>query len=151
PATRDQYFAAESSATGEAAVAEEPPRPQAGAPPPLPHRKPSDERPVLVIDPGHGGVDPGAVGASGTDEKNHNLDYGHAVKKARESTGRYRVVMTRDRDLFLKLRERIVLAQQAKGDLFISLHANVHSSGSVRGASIYARSETASDQEAAAL
>src|SRR3546814_1868159 len=59
--------------------------------------------------------------------------------------------MTRERDVFLKLRERIALAQRAEGDLFISLHANVHSSGSVRGASIYTLSETASDKEAAAL
>src|SRR3546814_6464232 len=71
--------------------------------------------------------------------------------QALESTGRYRVALTRDSDVFLKLRERIILAQQAKGDHFISLHANVHSSGSVRGASIYTLSETASDQEAAAL
>src|SRR3546814_17951082 len=59
--------------------------------------------------------------------------------------------MTRERDVFLKLRERIALAQRAEGDLFISLHANVHSSGSVRGASIYTLSETASAKEAAAL
>lgn len=152
PATREQYFAAESSATGEAAVSEEPLRPLVeAAPPPLPQPKPADERPVIVIDPGHGGVDPGAVGISGTYEKDLTLDYGLALKKALEASGRYRVVMTRERDLFLKLRERIALAQQAKGELFISLHANVHSSGSVRGASIYTLSETASDEEAAAL
>jgi N-acetylmuramoyl-L-alanine amidase len=151
-ATREQYFAAESSATGEAALSEQPLRPLAEAPlPPLPPAKPADRRPMVVIDPGHGGVDPGAVGISGTYEKNLTLDYGKALKQALEATGRYRVAMTRERDVFLKLRERIALAQQAKGDLFISLHANVHSSGSVRGASIYTLSETASDEEAAAL
>src|SRR3546814_19648580 len=84
---------------------------------------------MVVIDPGHGGVDPGAVGISGTYEKNLTLEYGRALKQALESTGRYRVALTRDSDVFLKLRERIMLAQQAKGDLFISLHAHVHSSG----------------------
>lgn len=152
PASREQYFATADSATGEAALSDEPLRPLGEAPlPPLPPAKPADERPVVVIDPGHGGVDPGAVGVSGIYEKNLTLDYARALKRALEATGRYRVVMTRERDLFLKLRERIAVAQQVKGDLFISLHANVHSSAGVRGASIYTLSETASDQEAAAL
>jgi N-acetylmuramoyl-L-alanine amidase len=158
PATRQQYFAAGGSATGEAAVSDEPlpslRDQQATLPPgvpPLPQPKPADARPVVVIDPGHGGVDPGAVGVSGVYEKNLTLDYGLALKRALEATGRYRVVMTRDKDLFLKLRERIRVAQEAKGDLFISLHANVHASGKIRGASIYTLSETASDKEAAAL
>src|SRR3546814_12124973 len=98
-----------------------------------------------------GGVDPGAIGVSGIYEKNLTLDYGRALQQALEATGRYRAVMTRERDVFLKLRERIALAQRAAGDLFISLHANVHSSGSVRGASIYTLSEPASDKGAAAL
>lgn len=151
PATREQYFAAENAATGEATVSEEPLRPLAEGVPPLPVPRPTDDRPVIVVDPGHGGVDPGAVGVSGTYEKNLTLDYGLALKRALEATGRYRAVMTRDGDLFLKLRERIAIAQRANGDLFISLHANVHSSGSIRGASIYTLSETASDEEAAAL
>ena len=150
-ASREQYFAADDAATGEAAVSDEPLRPLAEALPVPPPPKPADERPMVVIDPGHGGVDPGAVGVSGTYEKNLTLDYGRALRDALAATGRYRVAMTRDRDVFLKLRERIAFAQQAKGDLFISLHANVHSSSSVRGASIYTLSETASDQEAAAL
>lgn len=150
-ATREQYFAAGDTATGEAAVSDEPLRPLAEALPEPPPAKPADQRPMVVIDPGHGGVDPGAVGVSGTYEKNLTLDYGRALRDALQASGRYRVAMTRDRDVFLKLRERIAFAQQAKGDLFISLHANVHSSGSVRGASIYTLSETASDEEAAAL
>src|SRR3546814_11946685 len=71
-----------------------------------------------------------------SDLKNLTLDYGRALRQALEATGRYRAVMTRERDVFLKLRERIALAQRAEGDLFISLHSTVHSSGSVRGASI---------------
>jgi N-acetylmuramoyl-L-alanine amidase len=150
-ASREQYFAAESAATGEAAVSDEPLRPLAEAVPALPQPKPADERPMVVIDPGHGGVDPGAVGVSGYYEKNLTLDYGRALQRALAATGRYRVAITRERDVFLKLRERIGVAQEVKGDLFISLHANVHSSGNIRGASIYTLSETASDEEAAAL
>ncbi|MGD1878932.1 MAG: N-acetylmuramoyl-L-alanine amidase [Kiloniellaceae bacterium] len=151
PASRAQYFAAQGEATGEATLSDQPLSPLPEAPPALPRAKPADTRPTVVIDPGHGGVDPGAVGVSGFYEKNLTLDYGLALKKALEATGRYHVVMTRDRDMFLKLRQRIQLAQEAKGDLFISLHANVHESGKIRGASIYTLSETASDKEAAAL
>ena len=113
--------------------------------------QPSDPRPIVVIDPGHGGVDPGAIGVSGAYEKNIALDYGRALAAALKATGRYRPVLTRDRDVFLKLRQRIAIAQKAEGDLFISLHANIHRSGKIRGASVYTLSETASDEEAAAL
>src|SRR3546814_7107657 len=82
-----------------------------------------------------------------SDLKNLTLDYGRALQQALEATGRYRAVMTRERDVFLKMRERIALAQRAEGDLFISLHANVHSSGSVRGASLSNLSENDSDKE----
>ena len=118
---------------------------------PQPGGAPVDTRPIIVIDPGHGGVDPGAIGVSGAYEKNIALDYGRALTRALTATGRYRVVATRDRDVFLKLRERIALAQRANGDLFISLHANIHRSGKIRGASVYTLSETASDKEAAAI
>jgi N-acetylmuramoyl-L-alanine amidase len=149
--SRERYFAAQGGATGEATVSERPLKPLAEAVPPVPPAKPADARPTVVIDPGHGGVDPGAVGVSGSYEKNLTLAYGEALKAALEATGRYRVVLTRERDVFLKLRERIRLAQEAEGDLFISLHANVHGSGRIRGASVYTLSETASDEEAAAL
>lgn len=149
--SRAQYFAAQGSEAGGASVSDRPLQPLDETVPPLPPAKPADRRPTVVIDPGHGGVDPGAVGVSGSYEKNLTLAYGKALKAALEATGRYRVVMTRERDVFLKLRERIRLAQEAEGELFISLHANVHSSGNIRGASIYTLSETASDKEAAAL
>src|SRR3546814_7681011 len=83
-----------------------------------------------------GGVDPGAIGVSGIYEKNLTLDYGRALQQAMEATCRYRAVMTRERDVFLKIRKRIALAQRADGDLFISLHYNVHRSGRVSGAYI---------------
>lgn len=142
-ATSRQPLSAPGSAPATAALPRLKPR--------APGTKPVDAKPIVVIDPGHGGVDPGAIGVSGAYEKNIALDYGRALKRALEATGRYRVVATRDRDVFLKLRERIALAQKANGDLFISLHANIHRSGKIRGASVYTLSETASDKEAAAI
>jgi N-acetylmuramoyl-L-alanine amidase len=106
---------------------------------------------TVVIDAGHGGVDPGAIGVTGVHEKVIALDYAQSLRKALEATGRYNVVMTRDRDIFLRLRRRVAIAQESEGDLFISLHANTHPSSSIRGASVYTLSETASDAEAAAL
>jgi N-acetylmuramoyl-L-alanine amidase len=110
-----------------------------------------DSRPTIVIDAGHGGVDPGAIGVSGTYEKDIVLDYARHLAEMLESTGRYRVVMTRRQDIFLPLRKRVDLARKAEGDLFISLHANTHPSGRIRGASVYTLSETSSDKEAAQL
>lgn len=120
----------------------------------LPAQAPRDEsdlRPTIVIDAGHGGVDPGAIGVSGLFEKDLALGYARDLKKALEATGRYQAVMTRKEDIFLELRERLALAEQASGDLFLSLHANTNPSHSIRGASVYTLSETASDSEAAAL
>ena len=111
----------------------------------------ADDRPTIVIDPGHGGVDPGARGISGVAEKKIALDYALELKRQLEATGRYRVALTRDRDIFLQLRDRVALAQQHGGDLFISLHANNHKSRKIKGASVYTLSEKSSDAEAAAL
>src|SRR3546814_20205682 len=109
-------LAAENSATGDAAISEEPLRPLGEAAlPPLPPAKPADRRPVVVIDPGHGGVDPGAIGVSGIYEKNLTLDYGRALRQALEETGRYRAVMTRERDVLLKLRRRNPPAHRPQG------------------------------------
>lgn len=107
-----------------------------------------DRRPTVVIDPGHGGVDPGATGVSGMFEKNIALDYGKELRRQLEATGRFRVVMTRDSDVFLPLRDRIKVAHQANGDLFVSLHANIHHSRKIKGFSVYTLSEKSSDVEA---
>jgi N-acetylmuramoyl-L-alanine amidase len=114
-------------------------------------RDQTDFRPTIVIDAGHGGVDPGAIGVSGLYEKDLALSYARDLRAALDSSGRYRIVMTRDSDVFLKLRERLEVAERSAGDLFLSLHANTHPSGKIRGASVYTLSETASDSEAAAL
>ena len=111
----------------------------------------ADERPTIVIDPGHGGIDPGSRSITGIDEKKISLAYARELKRQLEVGGRYRVVLTRDKDVFLRLRDRIGFAERMKGDLFVSLHANNHDSSSIRGASVYTLSEKASDAEAAAL
>ena len=125
--------------------------PQAAAPPVAPRAPTRVARRVVVLDPGHGGVDPGAVGASGSYEKDVTLAMAREVKRQLETTGRYKVVMTRDDDVFVRLRDRIAKARSADAELFVSIHADAMRNREQRGASIYTLSETASDDEAAAL
>ncbi|HMR31844.1 MAG TPA: N-acetylmuramoyl-L-alanine amidase [Geminicoccaceae bacterium] len=120
------------------------------APPPIPQIAPRQQR-VIVIDAGHGGSDPGAIGVNGSYEKTLTLAMAKELRRALEATGRYRVVLTRDDDVFIPLRERIRLAREASGHLFISLHADALAHGMARGASVYTLSETASDAEAGLL
>jgi len=107
--------------------------------------------PTIVLDPGHGGKDPGAIGANGTMEKDVNLQMAKQLKALLEATGRYKVVLTRTDDRLLPLRQRIDIARAAKADLFISMHADHNEKTDLRGASVYTLSETASDAEAAAV
>lgn len=107
--------------------------------------------PTIVLDPGHGGKDPGAVGAHGTMEKDVNLQMAKQLKALLEASGRYKVVLTRSDDRLLPLRQRIDIARAAKADLFISIHADHNERAELRGASVYTLSETASDAEAAAV
>ncbi len=108
-------------------------------------------RRIVVIDPGHGGIDPGTHGRSGALEKDVVLAFGKELAKRLRATGRYDVSMTRDRDIFIPLRERVAIAHRRNADLFISIHADSISKLSVSGMSVYTLSETASDKEAAAL
>ncbi len=126
-------------------------RPAAIKLPPVPVARPRHRLPVVVLDPGHGGIDPGASSLNGHREKDITLAIARNLARHLRATGRVKVVMTRNRDVFLKLRERVRIARRAGADLFISLHADTISRSSVRGASIYTLSETASDKEAAAL
>jgi N-acetylmuramoyl-L-alanine amidase len=107
--------------------------------------------PVVVIDAGHGGVDPGAIGKSGTYEKDIVLAFAKEIKRQLEAGGRAKAVLTRERDLFLPLRERVQAARRAKADLFLSLHVNSHDNRAISGFSAYTLSERASDAEAHAL
>lgn len=114
--------------------------------------KPASAKRVVVIDAGHGGVDPGATGVDGTYEKDLVLAVAKTLRDALEASGRYTVTMTRDSDIFLSLKARVAVARRAKADLFVSLHADsAPGSESVRGASVYTLSEKASDKEAEAL
>lgn len=107
--------------------------------------------PVVVLDAGHGGVDPGAIGASGVFEKDIVLAYAKEIKRQLEAGGRIKVVLSRQRDIFLPLRERVQSARRAEAALFLSLHVNSHKSRSISGFSAYTLSEKASDAEAHAL
>ena len=113
--------------------------------------KPPPPLPIIVLDPGHGGPDPGAVGASGLHEKDIVLAAARELKALLEETGRYHVVMTRDGDWILRLADRVLFARAAGADLFISIHADSIDNPDVRGTGVYTLSETASDKEAEAL
>ncbi len=106
---------------------------------------------TIVIDAGHGGEDPGAAGCCGITEKFITLQIAKALERALVETGRYRVVLTRGKDVYIKLRERVDISRRVKGDLFVSIHADKISRSNVRGASIYTLSQNASDNETARL
>jgi N-acetylmuramoyl-L-alanine amidase len=98
------------------------------------------EKPMIVIDAGHGGRDPGAAGAN-VREKTITLAAALALKAELERTGKYRVHMTRSDDSYVDLNRRVTIARQANADLFISLHADAGSDPAIRGASVYTLSE----------
>ncbi len=121
----------------------------------IPLRETGNERKkgryVVAIDAGHGGIDPGTIGKSGLQEKAVSLAVARKLRDQLVSTGRYDVVMIRDRDIFYALGDRVAIARKARADLFISLHADAIRDRTVRGASVYTLSEVASDKEAEAL
>ena len=133
PAIADTAAAAESAA---------PPKPAASA----------DLRPVVVIDPGHGGIDNGTQ-SSGESEKNLVLGFGLALRDRIEKSGKYRVVMTRSDDTFIPLAERVKIARNQSAALFVSIHADAlpKHEGDAQGATIYTLSDKASDAEAERL
>jgi N-acetylmuramoyl-L-alanine amidase len=131
--------------------AEEPEAAPFGAPPRKPQAHRLGGKRIIVIDPGHGGPDPGAIGTRGTYEKHVTLAMAKELKRHLEQTGRYKVVLTRDRDIFLRLRDRVAFAREVQADLFMSIHADSIPDGSARGPSVYTLSEKASDREAADL
>lgn len=145
----DSQFAAAKAATVPTVRLNRPVDGVAGVPPAPPSRRQRIR--TVVIDPGHGGADPGALGRGRTREKDIVLAVGLVLRRALQDTGQYRVVMTRASDRFIPLRERVRIARRAGAELFISLHADSAARRTVRGAGIYTLSETASDKEAAAL
>lgn len=133
-------------------------------PPPLPRpaahsmpgksARPAHARPVIVIDPGHGGVDPGALSA-GVREKDVVLAVARQLRAALDETGRYEVHMTRNSDVFISLDRRVQFSQEKSAGLFISIHADsvgdADLAAAVRGAAVYMLSEQASNRQAQRL
>lgn len=119
---------------------------------PLPRVYGEASRPLVVIDAGHGGHDPGAIsGDGGLREKDVTLEVAKAIKDALLASGRVRVALTREDDRFLVLQERYGLARRLKADLFISVHCDSAGNAEATGATVYTLSEVASDKEAARL
>ena len=112
-----------------------------------------DDRPLIVLDPGHGGIDTGAKGVGGTLEKTVVFDFSSILKRKLEETGRYTVHLTREDDTFIPLGERVRIGHDLEADLFISIHADSVRRGGryVRGATVYTLSDKASDDLAQEL
>ena len=125
--------------------------PKRRAAPALPRIYGDPSRPLVVIDAGHGGHDPGAIGANGLREKDLTLRNALAIRDALLASGRVRVALTREDDRFLVLQERFGLARKMKADLFISVHCDSAGNEAASGATVYTLSEVASDKEAARL
>ena len=116
------------------------------------HGSNDDSRPLVVIDAGHGGHDPGAISPHGSQrEKNVTLAIAKAIRDRLVASGRVRVALTRETDKFLVLQERYGIARRLDADLFISIHADAAGNESASGASVYTLSEVASDREASKL
>jgi len=105
---------------------------------------------VVVLDPGHGGIDPGAQ-TGGESEANLMLSFARQLKEDLTRAGGFKVVLTRNEDMFVPLEARISIARAAGADVFISLHADALSEGRAAGATVYTLSETASDEASALL
>lgn len=119
-----------------------------------PTRKPPPARKLLrvvALDPGHGGVDPGAVSPQRIYEKDITLAAARALARLLEATGRYHIVLTRRGDIFVPLRGRVARARASRAELFLSIHADTLPDHTMRGLSVYTLSNEASDRATAAL
>ncbi|NNM76944.1 N-acetylmuramoyl-L-alanine amidase [Sphingomonas sp. ID1715] len=134
--------------SGELSIPLDPPSPA----PPLPGVLGPAGAPLIVIDPGHGGHDPGAKSAEGEQEKDLTLAFAKSVRDALATSGKVRVALTRTDDRFLVLSERSEMARHLGASLFLSIHADsAGEDDQAHGATLYTLSETASDTEAAQL
>jgi N-acetylmuramoyl-L-alanine amidase len=121
-------------------------------PPSVPILRPDSQAlPLVYIDPGHGGADPGTIGPDGVYEKTITLEVAQELQRQLIASGRYRAKLTRYGDQYVPLRPRFEMARDDHADLFISLHVNSALFGNPRGLSVYTLSETGSDSEADAL
>lgn len=115
--------------------------------------KSADPRPLVVLDPGHGGIDTGTIAPTGQMEKDIVLDFAKRLRARIEKLGKYRVLMTRTDDTYVPLDERVRIARAAGASLFVSIHADSlpHKEGDAQGATVYTLSNKASDAQAAEL
>lgn len=116
------------------------------APPPFEMSGSGAGRRTIVIDAGHGGRDPGAIGATGVREKDVALEAALQLRRALEARGRYQVALTRETDEFVGLEQRVNFARAQRADLFISLHADSHANHDAHGAAVYTLSERGADR-----
>ncbi len=127
--------------------------------PPVPGRKPTPNAPklpprppaVVILDPGHGGRDPGAIGVTGTEEKDVTLSICQSIRQALAGRADIKVFLTRDRDSYIPLPSRVAFAHERHADLFISIHADAAPNKSARGLSAYTRADKATDDFARRL
>jgi N-acetylmuramoyl-L-alanine amidase len=106
---------------------------------------------TIALDAGHGGVDPGAISPRGVNEKTVTLTMTRELERQLKASGRYRVVLTRQRDILVPLRERVARARRHRAELLLSIHADALPEAATRGLSVYTLSEQASDRETAQL
>src|SRR3954447_15893470 len=106
---------------------------------------------TIALDAGHGGVDPGAISPRGVNEKTVTLTMTRELERQLKASGRYRVVLTRQRDMLVPLRERVARARRHRAELLLSIHADALPEAGIRGLSVYTLSEKASDRETALL
>lgn len=142
PATAEEFaanVAKDLAASGSATPPPATPTPAGGS------ELPIATRPLVVIDPGHGGIDSGAETADGIKEKDIVLAFALRLQELLVASGRFDVALTREDDTFLRLEERVALARTNKADLFISVHADSFQQSEIRGASVYTRDENATD------
>ncbi|MGH8326049.1 MAG: N-acetylmuramoyl-L-alanine amidase, partial [Steroidobacteraceae bacterium] len=104
---------------------------------------------IVAVDPGHGGQDPGAIGLRGTQEKNVTLAIARRLAQQLDAQHGMRAILTRDSDIFIPLRERMLIARRAKADLFVSIHADCITDRQIAGASVYILSLRGASSEAA--
>ncbi|MFS8976442.1 N-acetylmuramoyl-L-alanine amidase [Cupriavidus necator] len=132
------------------------PAPSAPAVPPVARDNATPERPfkmrrllTVAIDPGHGGEDPGAIGAAGSREKDVVLQIAHRLRAKIDAQPNMRAMMTRDADFFVPLNVRVQKARRVQADLFVSIHADAFLSPEAKGASVFALSERGASSSAA--
>lgn len=138
-------FAARAAADLAAAEANRGAVPETASTAPGTHAPLADIRPLVIIDPGHGGIDNGATAPNGIHEKNIVLSFALKLQQVLVDSGRFDVALTREEDTYLSLNQRVALARENKADLFISLHADSFQEPDIRGASVYTRDERATD------